>query len=41
MFEDLTDKNIDIYLMKAYDNPHCLDIEEFYDDMKRVKYIKV
>ena len=40
MFEDLTDKNIDMYLMKAYDNPHCLDIEEFYDDMKRVKYIK-
>ena len=40
MFDDLTDKKIDMYLMKPYDNPHCLDIEEFYDDMKRVKYIK-
>ena len=40
MFEDLTDKNIDMYLMKEYYNPQCLDIEEFYDYMIRVKYIK-
>jgi hypothetical protein len=40
MFDDLTDKNIDMYAMKVYENPQCLDIEEYYDDIKRIKYIK-
>ena len=40
MFEDLTDKNIDLYMMKAYENPQCMDVEEFHDDMKKIKYLK-
>jgi len=26
--------------MKHYDNPQCLDIEEFYSDVNRIKYLK-
>ena len=26
--------------MKEYDNPQCVQVEEFYDDLKKVKYIK-
>ena len=40
MFDDLTDKNIDLYIMKVYENPQCVSLEEFHDDMKRIKYIK-
>lgn len=36
----LTDANFIMYAMKAYQNPHCLDIDEFHDDLKRIKYIK-
>jgi len=40
MFDDLTDKNIDLYMMKHYDNPQCADLEEYNDDIKRIKYLK-
>ena len=40
MFEDLTDKNIDLYMMKMYSNPQCADLDEYYDDVKTFKYIK-
>ena len=40
MFEDLNDKNIDLYMMKAYENPHCVDMDEYYDDVKTFKYLK-
>ena len=40
MFEVLNDKNIDLYMMKAYENPHCVDMDEYYDDVKTFKYLK-
>ena len=40
MFEILTDENVNLYQMKAYENPQCFSIDEFMDDMKRIKYIK-
>ena len=40
MFESLNEKNIDLYAAKMYSNPQCISIEEFHDDMKRIKYIK-
>jgi hypothetical protein len=40
MFDDLTDKNIDLYMMKMYENPQCADLDEYNDDMKTFKYIK-
>ncbi len=29
-----------MYCMKEYNNMQCIDIEEFYDDLKKIKYIK-
>jgi hypothetical protein len=40
MHNDLTEKNINAYMIMSYDNPQCIDMDEFEDDMKRVKYIK-
>ena len=40
MFETLTKENIVMYAIKHYHNPSCQGMEEFYDDMKRFKYIK-
>ena len=40
MIEDLTDKSITSYMIMSYENSQCVDMEEFEDDMKRVKYIK-
>jgi hypothetical protein len=37
---ELTNKNFLVYAMKAYSNPHCMDLEEFQEDLKRIKYIK-
>lgn len=40
MFENVTNKNALVYAMKAYDNPQCLNAEEFQEDYERFKYIK-
>ena len=40
MFDTLTKDNIILYAIKHYQNPSCRGMEEFYDDMKRFKYIK-
>lgn len=39
-FECLTEDSFMMYAMKAYNNPGCLDIKEFHDDLTRIKYIK-
>jgi hypothetical protein len=36
----LNDKNLPLYAAKHYYNPNFSDIEEFYEDLKRFKYIK-
>ena len=40
MNDVLNEKNFMLYLMKHYDNPQCEGIEEFNEDINRVKYIK-
>lgn len=40
MFEKLDDSNFLLYCAKHYDNPHCHDTDEFYEDLRRIKYIK-
>jgi len=40
MKEKLNPRNFVIYAMKMYSNPHCTGIEEFKEDLCRVKYIK-
>ena len=39
-FSTLTPDNINMFAMKHYDNPTCVDEKEFLDDMKRFKYLK-
>lgn len=40
IFDDLNDDNFLMYTMKEYNDVQCTDIEEFYDDLKKIKYIK-
>ena len=39
-FDDLNEGNFLMFAMKEYNNIQCTDIEEFYDDLKKIKYIK-
>ena len=39
-FDDLTDANFLMFAMKEYTNQQCTNIDEFYDDLKKIKYIK-
>ena len=40
MKSQLTSNNYIMFAMKNYDNPQCVDIDEFYSDVNRIKYIK-
>ena len=40
MYEKITLDNVIMFAIKHYDNPQCEGEREFYDDMKRFKYIK-
>ena len=40
IFDDLNDDNFSMFAMKEYNDIQCTDIEEFYDDLKKIKYIK-
>ena len=39
-FDDLNEKNFLLYAMQHYDNPQCVEVEEFNDDLRKIKYIK-
>jgi hypothetical protein len=39
MFE-LTEQNFTLYAIKHYDNPACKGMTEFYDDLKKFRYLK-
>jgi hypothetical protein len=38
-FENLTEDNIMLYAVKAYDKPNCI-MSEFDEDMKKLNYLK-
>ena len=41
MREDpLSEVNFLLYAARHYENPQCYDTIEFYDDLKRIKYIR-
>lgn len=40
LFDVLNSKNFTAYAMKHYDDPQCDDIDEFYQDLNRFKYLK-
>ena len=39
-FKTLNKDNFIMYAMKMYTNPQCSEMEEFYEDLNRIKYIK-
>ena len=40
VYQFLNDKNFIIYAAQNYQNPACSTTDEFYEDLKRIKYIK-
>ena len=40
LFDDLNDKNYMMFAMKFYDNPQCTSVEEFHEDLNKIKYVK-
>lgn len=40
LFDDLTEENFELFAAKNYNNPQCVDIEEFHEDLARFKYLK-
>lgn len=39
-FKNLDENNFLMYAMKLYENPQCLGMEEFQEDLNRIKYVK-
>ena len=40
LFEELDDKNFEMFAVRHYYNPVCADPDEFYEDLNRFKYLK-
>jgi len=40
IFDTLTNKNFALFAANHYDNPECVDVEEFKEDLSRFKYLK-
>jgi len=40
LFDTLTGENFHLYAIKHYYKPNVIDVEEFYEDLKRFKYLK-
>lgn len=40
LYKNLDDSNINNYCIKYYNNPQCISISDYNDDIRRFKYIK-
>ena len=40
-FDELNESNYQLFAIKFYDNPQALTKDDFDDDLKRIKYIKL
>ena len=40
MFDVLDETNFILFASHYYDNEYCVDVDEFYEDLNRIKYIK-
>lgn len=40
IFDDLNEKNYLHFAMKYYDNRQCTSVEEFNEDLNKIKYVK-
>ena len=38
--EKLTEENFLLYAMQHYDNSQCTSIDDFYDDLLKIKYVR-
>ena len=39
LFDELTRDNFELYAARYYDNPSCINADDFYEDIARFKYI--
>lgn len=39
-FDELTNGNYMMYALLHYENPHCKGIQEFFEDIKRIHYVR-
>ena len=39
-FEKITSDNVLLFALKHYDNIQCTSIEEFHEDLNKIKYVK-
>ena len=39
-FNELTNENYLMYALLHYENPQCIDIKEYFEDVRKLKYIK-
>ena len=40
IFEELNDENFTLFAIRHYDNTQCTSTEEFYEDIRRFRYLK-
>jgi hypothetical protein len=40
IFDTFNRRNFELYAAQNYNNPECIDIEEFKEDLSRFKYLK-
>jgi hypothetical protein len=40
LFDELSEENFELFAAKHYNNPQCVDISEFHEDLARYKYVK-
>ena len=40
IFEDLNEENFTLFAIRHYENPQCTSTEEFYEDIRRFRYLK-
>ena len=40
IFEELNEENFTLFAIRHYDNPQCTSTEEFYEDIRKFRYLK-
>ena len=40
VFDELNNRNFKLFAANHYNNPECVDVEEFKQDLNRFKYLK-
>ena len=40
IFDELNEENFTLFAIRHYSNPQCTSTEEFYEDIRRFRYLK-